>query len=140
VATIFVARSKTLSQWGYDVGLSKNIYKIGLTDGPVKDAIAKGWAGETDWVLVKKQEGVEGESEDAIIERLGRKERLIESRLYPRIRDAPGLFKVAPAHVENHLLVSRALADEPEIREIKIKHPDIAAYMIANALSSSGSL
>jgi hypothetical protein len=134
LATIFVARSKALSDWGFDVGLSKHLYKVGLTDVPVKDAIAAGWAGLTDWVLVKKRDDIIGTSETAIIERLARREKLIDPRLYPRIRDAPGIFKVVPGHVENHLLVSRALADEPEIAAIKVRPADIAAYLIAAGL------
>ena len=64
MGTIFVARSKTISDWGYDVGLSKHIYKVGYTEGPVKDVVAAGWAGATDWSLVKKQDDVDGASED----------------------------------------------------------------------------
>jgi hypothetical protein len=135
LGTIFVARSKTLGDWGYDVGLSKHIYKVGLTDGPVKDVIAAGWCGVTDWVLVKKQDGVDGIDEDGIIEKLAKKQKMIEPKLYPRIRDTKGIFKIVPGQVENHLLVTRALAGEPELRELKIKPADIAAYLIANGLS-----
>jgi hypothetical protein len=135
LGTIFVARSKTLGDWGYDVGLSKHIYKVGLTDGPVKDVIAAGWCGVTDWVLVKKQDGVDGIDEDGIIEKLAQKQKMIEPKLYPRIRDTKGIFKIVPGQVENHLLVTRALAGEPELRELKIKPADIAAYLIANGLS-----
>ncbi len=135
MGTIFVARSKTLGDWGYDVGLSKHIYKVGLTDGPVKDVIAAGWCGVTDWVLVKKQDGVDGIDEDGIIEKLAKKQKMIEPKLYPRIRDTKGIFKIVPGQVENHLLVTRALAGEPELRELKIKPADIAAYLIANGLS-----
>ncbi len=135
MGTIFVARSKTLGDWGYDVGLSKHIYKVGLTDGPVKDVIAAGWCGVTDWVLVKKQDGVDGIDEDGIIEKLAQKQKMIEPKLYPRIRDTKGIFKIVPGQVENHLLVTRALAGEPELRELKIKPADIAAYLIANGLS-----
>jgi len=139
LGTIYVARSKTLSQWGYDVGLSKHIYKVGYSETPVKDLVAQGWTGDKDWVLIKKQDDVVGTSEDEIIGRIAMKVKPIDPRLYPRIRDTPGIFKVAPGQVENHLLITRALAGQPEIRDIKIKHPDIADYLIANGLSANGS-
>jgi hypothetical protein len=134
VGTIYVARSANLSQWGYDVGLSKHIYKIGYTDGDVKAVVAAGWAGETDWVLVKKQDGVEDLAEDQIIERLARKEKMIDPNLYPRIKGTRGIYKVLPAHVENHLLVAQALAGQEALKDIKVKHPEFAAYLITNAL------
>ncbi len=133
MGTIFVARSKTLAQWGFDVGISKHIYKVGYTDGAVKDLIAAGWAGETDWVLVKKQDGVALDESD-VIARLALREKMIDPELYPRIRGATGIFKVPPKHVENHFMVTRALAGEPEIRDLKVKHPDVAAYLITNGL------
>ncbi len=136
MATIYVARSKTLSQWGYDVGLSKHIYKVGLSETPVKDLIAAGWTGDKDWVLVKKQDDAAEMNEDEILTRIAMKVKIIDPRLYPRIRETPGIFKVVPAQVENYLLVSRALAGQPEIRDITIKHPDIAAYLIATGLSA----
>lgn len=134
MGTIYVARSKALSQWGYDVGLSKHLYKVGYTEESVKDVVATGWAGETDWELVKKQDNVEGTSEDEIIARLAGKLKMIDPRLNPRIKDTRGIFKIVPTQVENHLLVTRALAGEPEIKELKIKPADIAAYMIAGGL------
>lgn len=130
MGTIYVARSKTLSQWGYDVGLSKHIYKVGVTDGAIKDVVAAGWAGDVDWVLVKKQDDVEI-VEDDFIARVATREKMIDPSLYPRIRDTPGIFKIMPNKVENHFMVSRALAGEPEIRGLKVKHPEIADYLIA---------
>jgi hypothetical protein len=135
MATIYVARSKALSDWGYDVGLSKHIYKVGLTDEPVKDVIAGGWAGEKDWALVKKQDDVAGLSEDEMIDRLAAKTKMIDPRLYPRIRETHGIFKVTPAQVENHLLVAKALDGEPDLRAVKVKAADYGSYLIANALS-----
>jgi hypothetical protein len=118
-----------LSQWGYDVGISKHIYKVGVTDGAVKDVVAAGWAGETDWVLVKKQDDVEI-TEDDLIARVALREKMVDPRLYPRIRETQGIFKIVPTKVENHFMVSRALAGEPEIRGLKVKHPEIADYLI----------
>ena len=134
MGTIYVARSAGLGQWGYDVGLSKHLYKVGLTDGDVKAAVAQGWAGETDWTLVKKQDGVEGLDEETIIDRLAQKAKMIDPNLYPRIKGTRGIFKVVPTHVENHILVARAMAGQEELKDVKVKHPDFAAYLITNAL------
>ena len=134
VATIYIARSNNLSQWGYDVGLSKHLYKVGYTDGDAKEAVAAGWAVERDWTLVKKQDGVEGLTEDQIVERLARKEKMIDPKLYPRIKGTLGIYKVLPAHVENHILVTRALTGTEETGELRLKPADFAAYLIHNAL------
>jgi hypothetical protein len=132
MGVIYVARSAKLGQWASDVGLSKHIFKIGVTDEPVKELVAQGWAGETDWQLVKAQDaGTLGE--DDAIERLARKEKRIDPKYYPRIRDTAGLFKVDPNHVESHILVTRALAGDAERGTLKLKPADIAAYLIHNA-------
>lgn len=133
MATLYVARSSKLGKWASDVGLSKNIFKVGVTEDPVKPLVERGWAGESDWQLVKQQP-VEGVSEDEVVARLARKEKWIDPKYYPRIRDTAGLFKVDPAHVENHILVTRALAGDAETKEMKLKPADFAAYLIHNAL------
>jgi hypothetical protein len=61
---------------------------------------------------------------------------MIDPKLYPRIKDAKGVFKIVPSQIENHLLVTRALAGEPELRDLKIKPADIAAYLIANGIAA----
>ena len=134
MGTIYVARSANLSQWGYDVGLSKHLYKVGYTDGDVKVAVTTGWAGENDWTLVKKQDDVEELDEDRIIERLASKEKMIDPNLYPRIKGTRGIYKVLPAHVENHLIVAQALAGQESLKDIKVKHPEFATYLITSAL------
>ena len=133
MATIYVARSSKLGKWASDVGLSKHVFKLGVTDEDPKALVAAGWAGETDWQLLKKQE-IEGLTEAEIVERVARKEKLIDPNIYPRLRGATGVFKVLPAHVENHMLVRRALAGEAERLEFKLKPVDFAEYLIANAV------
>jgi hypothetical protein len=133
VATIYVARSSKLSKWASDVGLSKHVFKLGLTDEDPKAVVAAGWAGETDWQLVKKQT-VEGLTEAEAVERVARKEKPIDPNLYPKLRGAAGVFKVLPAHVENHILVSRALAGEAERIDLKLKPADFADYLIGKAI------
>lgn len=132
MAVIYVARSAKLSKWASDVGLSKNIFKVGVGEEPIKDLIAAGWAGETDWTLVKK-EPAEGLDEEAVLTRLARRETVVDPKYYPRIRETPGLFKVDPHHVESHIIVGRALEGGPERQELKLKPADFAAYLIHNA-------
>jgi len=131
--TIYVARSSKVGKWASDVGLSKHVFKLGCTEEDPKALAAAGWAGETDWQIVRKQ-AVEGLTEADAIERVARKEKLIDPNLYPKLRGAAGVFKVIPAHVENHILVSRALAGQAERIELKLKPADFADYLIGNAV------
>ena len=130
--SIYVARSVKIGKWGSDVGLGKQIYKVGVTDGDPKQEAAAGWAGETDWTIVKA-EPVEGLAEDEAIDRLAGKERMIDPNLYPKLKGARGVFRLNPVKVENHIVVSRALAGENELKAVKLKPADFAAYLIHNA-------
>jgi len=132
MAVIYVARSANLGKWASDVGLSKNIFKVGIAEEPVKELIAEGWAGETDWSLVKKEDAGDL-TEEAALERLAKRETPIDPKYYPRIRDARGIFKVNPVHVESHIIVGRALEGGAERVALKLKPADFAAYLIHNA-------
>jgi hypothetical protein len=131
MGTLFVARSARLSDWASDVGLSKHVFKVGYTEEPVEEALKQAWAGESDWTVVR-QESVDGLDEAAIIERLARKEKMIDPNYYPRLKGAVGVFKVLPKNVENHILVKRAFAGEEELAPIKLKAQDFASYLIVN--------
>jgi hypothetical protein len=133
MATLYVARSAKLGKWASDVGLGKHVYKIGISDENPKALVAAGWAGETDWQLVKQQPA-EGVSEADMLQRLARKEKAIDPKYYPRIRDAIGLYKVDPVRVENHILITRALAGSTESAALKLKPVDFADYLIHNAV------
>jgi hypothetical protein len=133
MATLYVARSTALTKWGSDVGLSKHIYKIGVTGEPVKALVASGWAGETDWKLLGQEEADDSLTEALVVERLAKREKLVHPQLYPRIKGTNGIFKVLPAHVENHIIVTRALSGGAERIEIKLKPADFAAFLIHNA-------
>jgi hypothetical protein len=132
MGTLYVARSAKLSRWASDVGLSKHVYKVGVADGDPKALAAAGWAGESDWTVVGKQ-AVENLGEEEALARLALKEKVIEPRLYPKLKGAAGVFRVVPAHVENHIIVSRALAGESDRLEFKLKPADFAAYLMLNA-------
>jgi hypothetical protein len=129
----YVARSVKLGRWSSDVGLGKHTYKVGVCDDDPKALTDAGWAGESDWKIVRRDQ-VEGLSEEEAIERLGRKEKMIDPNLYPKLKGAVGVFRVAAAHVENHIIVSRALAGDSDRRELKVKPADFAAYLVHNVL------
>jgi hypothetical protein len=132
MAEIYVARSVKLSKWASDVGLGKNVFKVGVADDP-KAAIVAGWAGETDWQLVKK-EPVEDVTEDVVIERLARKNKMIDPTYYPRLKGTLGMFRLTPEQVENHILIARAMVREDELKAVKLKPVDYANFLIHNAL------
>jgi hypothetical protein len=136
MTVIYVARSANLSRWASDVGLSKNVFKVGISDRSMKElkemVQAAGWAGETDWTVAGKQEA-EDVTEEAVLERLASKAKHVDPVYYPRIKGEAGIFKVTPLQVQNHLLVARALAGE-ELKEIKPRSGDFATYLIQNAL------
>lgn len=133
--TIYVARSAGLAKWGSDVGLSKHVYKLGLTDQPLKQHLtASAWAGFADWTIVLKQEEVTAPSEAEAIQSAARKVRMVDPALYPRLKGAMGVFKILPAQVENHIVLTRALAGLEESGDLKIKAADFARYLIHQAL------
>jgi hypothetical protein len=133
--TVYVAASKELGKWGADVGISKHLFKVGVTEEPAEEAVAvlnaASYAGQADWKLVQKQE-VQSLSEEAAIERIQRKEKVLDPNYYPRLRGTSGIFRVKPVNVENHILVAQALAGrEPKLD--KLKPADIAQYLITIA-------
>jgi hypothetical protein len=130
---LFVARSVKLGRWGSDVGLGKHVYKVGIADADPKTLAATGWAGENDWKIVRTRD-VEGLSEDEALQRLARKERMIDPNLYPKLKGAAGVFRLRAEQVENHILVSRALAGDSDRVDLKLKPVDFADYLIHNAM------
>ena len=130
---LFVARSVKLGRWGSDVGLGKHVYKVGVADDDPKTLAAAGWAGETDWKIVRSRE-VEGLSEEEALERLARKERMIDPNLYPKLKGTAGVFRLRADQVENHILVSRALAGDSDRLDLKLKPADFADYLIHNVM------
>jgi hypothetical protein len=132
MATVFVAKSQGLAKWGNDVGLSKHVYKIGVTDEKAEDAIGAlneaQCAGQNDWRLLRKQDA--GDADEAtVLARMAQKEKAVDPKYYPRLRGDQGIFKVKLGNVENSLLMKQALAGK-EFTVIRPKPADIAAYLL----------
>ena len=134
MGTLYVARSTRLSRWASDVGLGRHVYKVGVTDEDPKLLAGRGWAGETDWTVVRKRAVADLDEEEALA-RLAAKEKMIDPNLYPKLKGAVGVLRLSVQRVENHLLVSRALSGGGTgPGEIKLKPGDFADYLIHNAL------
>jgi hypothetical protein len=131
---IYVARSAKLGKWASDVGLGKNVFKVGVAEAAdLKALIEAGWAGETDWALLKKQDAGDLD-EDAVFERLARKNKMIDPTYYPKIKGVRGFFRLTPEQVENHIMIARAMARQDELKALKVKPIDFAEFLIHNAL------
>jgi hypothetical protein len=133
MSVIFVARSARLARWASDVGLGKQVFKVGVAAGDPKALAAAGWAGETDWTILRRRP-VDDLTEDEAILRLARKEKMVDPKLYPKLKGAVGVFRLTHARVENHIIVTRALAGDSDRAELKLKPTDFADYLIHNAL------
>jgi hypothetical protein len=131
----YVAYSKALGAWGEEVGLTRHLYLLGIAAEGAPDAVerlnAERTLGVDDWKLVRK-EATEASDAAAAVERVARKERLVDPDYYPRLKGLRGLFKVKPQNVEHRILVQRAMAGEQEIVP-KLKPADIGQYLIDNA-------
>jgi hypothetical protein len=132
MAILYVARSARLARWASDVGFGKHVYKVGITEDDPKTLAAAGWAGESDWKIVRRDE-VEGLTEADLLDRLARKEKPIDPKLYPKLKGVEGVFRLSPEHVENHIIVARALSGIGDRIEVKLKPADFAAYLVHNA-------
>lgn len=130
---LYVARSAKLGRWASDVGLGRHVYKVGIAEDDPKVLAAAGWAGETDWAIIRKREVGDLSEAEALL-RLARKEKMIDPNLYPKLKGAVGVFRLTAPRVENHILVTRALAGDGGRNEIKLKPSDFAEYLIHNAL------
>ncbi len=131
---LYVARSAKLAHWAFDVGFGKHIYKLGVCEDDPKALAAAGWAGESDWKIVRRDE-VEGPSEAEAIERLARKERVIDPNLYPKLKGAEGVFRVlARARPRNTSSSSRRARRRQRLAATsKLNPADFAAYLVHNA-------
>lgn len=131
MGTIYVASSKGVQEWAADVGLGKNVYKVGWTDDAAPADAVAGCLGHSDWKVLASTEA-EG-PEEAVLERLGRKEKLVDPNYYPRLRGERGLVKVNLVAVENAMLVAIALENREPPKGFKVKPADIARHLINNA-------
>jgi hypothetical protein len=132
MGTLYVAASKALQDWAGDVGLGKLVFKVGLTMDRTPEEEVAGLAGQTDWKILQTAETDTESTEEMLVERLGRKEKLVDPNYYPKLRGASGIVKVSLANVENSMLLAIALDNREPPKNFKVKPADIAQYLLRN--------
>ena len=130
MGTLYVAVSKSLQDWGADVGLGKHIYKVGYAEEGSPDDAVRGMAGADDWKVLL---AVDSDKDEAtLLARLALKEKLVDPNYYPRLKGALGVVKVSIAAVENAMLVALALENREPPKTFKVKPADIAKHLVRN--------
>jgi hypothetical protein len=133
---VYIAISATQQEWGSDVGISQNLYKVGVADGEgdtaAKEAVdalnESKHAGQTDWVLVGNKD-LPVESEEALIAKLAERQTMIDPTYYPKLKGVRGIFKVNVKNVEANIMMKNTMEGKaPKIPKLKPK--DIAAYLL----------
>ena len=130
--TLYVASSKSLQEWGADVGLGKHIYKVGVAPEQTPPDHVNGQAGQTDWKVLLTADY--DQPETVMLERLAIKEKLVDATYYPGIKGATGIVKINPGTVENAMMVAIALDNREPPKVLKAKPADIAKYLVRNLL------
>jgi len=133
MGAVYVARSAKCCEWASDVGLSKNVYRLGYTEEPVEDVLKANWGGFDDWTIVRKR-AADGIDEAELVAKLSRKERMIDPAYYPRLKGATGIFKIAQDHVENSIIVAKTMTNDALPKSLRVKPADFAAYLIESVL------
>ena len=142
MAILYVASSKGLAAWGSDHGLTRYLFKVGVTGedpaATIERLNAEQHAGQSDWKLAKKAANVDAD-EAMILARIAAKESLVDPHYYPGIRKAPGIVKVKLANVESRLLVQQTLkGEDPHL--VKVKNADIVDYLANIAMQENPQL
>ncbi|MHB1204254.1 MAG: hypothetical protein ACYCZX_01700 [Rhodospirillaceae bacterium] len=143
MATLYIAMSPLMQEWGADVGISKYLYKVGVTDDAAptaaKDAVAElnaeGYGGQKDWELIGER-AIDVVEPAAFTARLGERQKVIDPLYYPRIKGAKDIVKLDPRKVEANVVIKRTMAGH-DSKVPKLKPADMAAYIMDSLGQSS---
>jgi hypothetical protein len=128
---VYVAMSPAMQEWGGDVGISKNVYKVAYTDETPEEALAGlnagGYAGVKDWELLGARDL--GMDAAALAGRLKDRHKMIDPLYYPRIKGAKDIVKIEIRKVEANLVIKRTMEGR-DSKVPKLKPKDIGTYLL----------
>lgn len=136
---VYIAMSETMQEWGNDAGISKHLYKIGCTDETPEEAVeglnGDSYAGQSDWILVAAR-AVDEVNPEALMARVGERQKLIDPLYYPRIKGAKDIVRVDQRKVEANIVIKRTMEGR-DSKVPKVKPKDMAAFILDSALGDS---
>ncbi len=134
--TIFVASSLTMQEWGSDAGISKHLYRVGITDDDTKAAVdemnAETYAGQKDWVLCGNRD-IEGWDDARLLARLAERQKVVDPLYYPKIKGAKDIVRVDQRKVEANMVIKQTMEGRAS-KVPKLKPKDIADYIVDSVL------
>jgi hypothetical protein len=132
MATLYIAMSPLMQEWGADVGISKYLYKVGVADDTAQDAVAElnteSYGGQKDWELIGER-AVDTLDPASLAVRLGERQKVIDPLYYPKIKGAKDIVKLDPRKVEANVVIKKTMAGG-DSKVPKLKPADMAAYIM----------
>ncbi len=133
---VYVAMSNAMQEWGADVGVSKQLYKVGYTDGDAQEAVqelgAENYAGHADWQLAGSRE-VEGLDAETVMERACERQKVLDPLYYPRLKGAKDIVRLDQRKVEAHIVIKKTM-EGGDSKVPKLKPADMAEFLIESIL------
>ena len=125
-----------MQEWGADVGVSKQLYKVGYAEGDPEDAV-KGlndetYAGHSDWQLAGSRE-VEGLDAETVLERACERQKVLDPLYYPRLKGAKDIIRLDQRKVEAHIVIKKTM-EGGDSKVPKLKPADMASFIIESIL------
>jgi hypothetical protein len=134
--TIYVAFSPAMQEWGAEVGISKFLYRVGLTDDEPKAAVdemnAEGYAGQKDWVLAGSKP-VEAMDQAGLLARLSERQKVVDPLYYPKVKGAKDIVRINQRKVEANVVIKLTMEGR-ESKVPKLKPVDYADYIIGSLI------
>ncbi len=136
MSIVYVAMSNAMQEWGADVGVSKQLYKVGYAEGDPLDAIKllndENYAGHSDWQLAGSRE-VEGLDTETVFERACERQKVLDPLYYPRIKGAKDIVRLDQRKVEAHIVIKKTMEGR-DSKVPKLKPADMADFLIEGIL------
>ena len=133
---VYIAMSNAMQEWGADVGVSKQLYKVGFADTDPQEAVQglcdENYAGHSDWQLAASRE-VDGLDTETVLQRAGERQKVLDPLYYPRIKGANDIVRLDQRKVEANIVIKKTMEGR-DSKVPKLKPADMAEFLIESVL------
>ena len=138
--SVYIAMSPTMQEWGSDAGISKHLYKAGVTDDDPKAAVdalnAEGYAGQKDWQLAGDK-AVDTIDEEGFVARLAERQKTVDPLYYPKLKGARDIVKLEQRKVEANFVIKQTMeGGASKVPKLKPQH--MADFIIESLVPNPG--